>query len=81
MYDMAVHNPPSREALLQMNEAQVYGDLFHEVRLYRPPEPNNLHASIGILVGPRDAGYYSYVMYVIAPFFARRIIVTKLCLP
>ena len=38
---MTVHNPPTRKALLEMDEAQVYNDLYEKFNFDWLPTPNH----------------------------------------
>jgi len=41
LFDMTVHNPPTRKALLEMDEAQVYNDLYEKFNFDWLPTPNH----------------------------------------
>jgi Zn-dependent oligopeptidase len=64
MFDMAVHNPPSRDALLQLNEKEVFDDLNERIKFTRPHSPHNMWVHNGYLVAGYDAWYYSYIWYI-----------------
>jgi metallopeptidase MepB len=59
LFDMAVHNPASRQALLELNEVEIFKDIFEKLNFWRPAD--NRHVSYGHLLAGYDAGYYSYV--------------------
>jgi metallopeptidase MepB len=61
LFDMAVHNNPTREALLEMDEAEVYNTLHEKFNFERLPTPNYSWVQYGHLVAGYDAGYYSYI--------------------
>jgi Zn-dependent oligopeptidase len=61
---MVIHNPPSREDLLNLDETQLYKHLYEQFKFYSLPEPSQLHAGFDYLTTGYDAGYYSYLWYV-----------------
>lgn len=64
-FDMAVHNPATHEDLLGLDEVELYKDLFEQFAFCRFPEPGYHHVLFSHLVSTMDAGYYSYIWYVI----------------
>ncbi|RFU30370.1 hypothetical protein B7463_g5987, partial [Scytalidium lignicola] len=60
-FDMAVHNPTSREALLELDEVELFKDIYEKLIFRRPLDPSYLHVNYGHLLAGYDAGYYSYV--------------------
>lgn len=63
MFDMAVHNPPTREALTEMNEMEVYDSIYHKLHPTTPLDTSPHHKWVhsGHLLAGYDAGYYSYI--------------------
>jgi len=61
IFDMAVHNPESHEALLQLDEVQLYKNIYVEVLSKPFPDQSNMHVSRGYLLAGYDAGLYAYV--------------------
>ncbi|KAK0384475.1 hypothetical protein NLU13_8561 [Sarocladium strictum] len=62
LFDLAVHNPSSRDALLQLNEVELYKDIYHRLKFRKLPDPSYSHAQNGLLVSGYDAGYYAYII-------------------
>lgn len=62
---MVIHNPPTRDALLQMDEGEVYNDIHEKFSFHRLPSPNYKWVQHGHLLAGYDAWYYSYVWYVL----------------
>jgi metallopeptidase MepB len=60
-FDMAVHNPATHEALLNLDEVQLYNDLHEKFLFHRLPETSYYHVLYTHIVIGMDAGYYSYV--------------------
>lgn len=61
IFDMAVHNPPSHEDLLELDEVKLYRDIFEKSKFRPLTDPSNMHVSSGHLLAGYDAGYYAYV--------------------
>jgi metallopeptidase MepB len=68
MFDMAVHNPPTREALAEMNEMEVYDSIYrklHPTTTTTIPLDTGLHHYKWVhnehLLAGYDAGYYPYI--------------------
>lgn len=64
---MAVHNPPTREDLLQLDETVLYNNIKEELNLLRNPEPGTrgpAHCHFGHLMSGYDAGYFAYIRFV-----------------
>ena len=61
LFDMAVHNPASHEALLQLDEVKLYRNIYERLKFRPLTDPSNMHVSSGHLLAGYDAGYYSYV--------------------
>ncbi|KAK1829262.1 hypothetical protein QBC39DRAFT_287785 [Podospora conica] len=63
IFDMAVHNPPTREALTEMNEMEVYDSIYQKLHPAAPLETSPHHKWVhsGHLLAGYDAGYYSYI--------------------
>jgi len=64
---MAIHNPPTRDVLLQMDEGEVYNDIYEKFSFHRLPSPNYKWVQHGHLLAGYDAWYYSYVWYALFP--------------
>ncbi|KAJ2966517.1 hypothetical protein NQ176_g10113 [Zarea fungicola] len=59
---MAVHTPPTQQALLDLNEAAVWRDVFCRVTSMTAPSISDTsHVGFGHLVSGYDAGYYAYL--------------------
>lgn len=58
---MAVHNPTSHEALLELDEVELFKDISEKLTFLRPLDPSYRHVHYGHLLAGYDAGYYSYV--------------------
>ena len=58
---MAVHNPASNDALLDLNEVEVFKDIYENLLFLRLPDPSYDHVTYGHLLAGYDGGYYSYV--------------------
>lgn len=59
---MAVHTPPTHQALLDMNEAEVWRDVYCRVTsMITPLTSATFHVEFGHLVSDYDAGYYTYI--------------------
>ena len=61
IFDMAVHNPESHEALVQLDEQELYRNIFKKLKFRSLIDQSNMHVSNGYLLAGYDAGYYSYV--------------------
>lgn len=64
---MAVHNPATREDLLQLDGMKFYNEIKEELALLRNPEPSTRGPALchfGHLISGYDAGYFSYVRFV-----------------
>jgi Zn-dependent oligopeptidase len=61
LWDMIVHNPPSRQDLLDLDEAEAYKHLYERLKFYSPPEPSDYFAQYGHFMAGYDGGYYSYI--------------------
>lgn len=61
---MVVHNPPTTEALIHMNEGEAFNDIYEKLHFTRLPSPNCKWVHFGYLLAGYDAGYYSYIWYV-----------------
>ncbi|KAJ3498766.1 hypothetical protein NLG97_g866 [Lecanicillium saksenae] len=76
LFDMAVHTPPTHQALLDMNVAEVWRDVFCRA-MATPPTIANSYAGFGHLVSEYDAGYYTYIYAdVVAANLARTLFAT-----
>jgi len=67
---MAVHNPATHEALLQLDETGLYNTIKEELTRLRNPEPSTwgpAHCHFGHLMSGYDAGYFSYLRYILTP--------------
>jgi metallopeptidase MepB len=65
---MVVHNPATREALLQLDGTGLYNNIKEELTLLRNPEPSThgpAHCHFGHLMSDYDAGYFSYLRYIL----------------
>ena len=58
---MAVHNPASHEALLELDEVELFKDICEKLMFCRPLDPSYQHVNNGHLLAGYNAGYYSYV--------------------
>lgn len=70
-FDLAVHHPPSADALRNLDESQTFRDLHEQFYFVRPPEPFHRQTDFSHLVSGYDAGYYVYMLYVIFPVVLR----------
>ena len=64
MFDMAVHNPATPAALVEMDEQEVYDSLYrklHPTAAALDTDPHCEWVHSGHLLAGYDAGYYSYV--------------------
>ncbi|KAK1759084.1 hypothetical protein QBC47DRAFT_315112, partial [Echria macrotheca] len=64
IFDLKIHNPPSHQALLELDVAACYNDLEEELSCIKNPQVDkrgHYHVLFGHLVSGYDAGYYSYV--------------------
>ena len=66
IFDMAVHNPASHEGLLQLDEVKLYREIVERLTFRPLPDLSNRHVSSGHLLAGYDAGYYSYVWYLLS---------------
>lgn len=67
VFDMAVHNPATREDLLQLDGTELYNNIKEELTLLRNPEQSKrgpAHCHFGHLMSGYDAGYFSYLRFV-----------------
>lgn len=60
-FDLQVHNQPSHEALVALDETQLYKDLYKKFKFVQPPEWGHAHAAEGVIMSGYDAGFYSYI--------------------
>lgn len=60
-FNLVVHGPASRESLLQLDEVELYKDLYEKFKFRRLPDPCYSHVGSGHLLSGYDAVHYSYV--------------------
>ena len=67
-FDMAVHNPATHEACIELDAGELYNSLREKLNFSPVPDANDRgygHATFGHLLAGYDAGYYSYLRYII----------------
>lgn len=65
---MSVHNPATRQNLLQLDEMELYNTIKEELTLLKNPEPSTwgpAHCHFGHLMSGYDAGYFAYLRLVL----------------
>ncbi|KAG6362310.1 hypothetical protein INS49_010540 [Diaporthe citri] len=63
-FDMIIHNPTTREDLLQLDGTKLYSSIKEDYTLLRNPDPTTwgpAHCHFGHLMSGYDAGYFSYL--------------------
>lgn len=68
VFDMIIHNPATREHLLQLDGTKLYNSIKEGFTLLRNPDPSTwgpAHCHFGHLMSGYDAGYFAYLRFVL----------------